>query len=445
MKTSWITLATAALFLVLSMGSLADDDNYSQAELNQMLAPIALYPDTVLSHILIASTYPLEVVQASRWAQRHRNMEGSAAVSAAEHEGWDPSVTALVAFPDILERMADDLEWTQDLGEAFLWDEGEVLASVQDLRQRAYEAGTLRTTEHQEVVIDRKTIIVEPRVSEIIYIPYYDTRVVYGPWRWHHYPPHHWHRPSRGYWSAGIFWSFGTRIDHHNFYFSSFHWHNRHTVVIDLNLHNHHRFHSGRSVVRYKESRRWKHNPTHRRGVDYRRSTVRKQYAAPSRTARHSGTRVERAQRVERIEQRLQSPRQSARTEPRRSRDAQARSDRQQPRVERTERRSDTRQTRRETPDRLEQRSGNSPRANEPRRERAQAQHQSREERTRTTRTDRPSRDERSSARNTRQPERSQQNFQRSTRDRVDAARNRSSISERARQNRQGNGRSERR
>lgn len=444
MKTSWTTLATAALLLVFSLGAWADDD-YSQAELNQMLAPVALYPDTVLSHILIASTYPLEVVQANRWAQRHRNMEGAAAVSAAEREGWDPSVTALVAFPDILERMADDLEWTQDLGEAFLWDEGEVLASVQDLRQRAYEAGTLRTTEHQEVVIEQKTIIVEPRVSEVIYIPYYDTRVVYGPWRWHHHPPHRWHRPSRGYWNAGIFWSFGTRIDHHSFYFSSFHWHNRHTVVIDIDLHNHHRFHSGRSVVRYKEARRWKHNPSHRRGVEYRRSTVRQQYAAPSRTARHSGTRVERAQRVERIEQRLQTPRSSARSEPRRSRDAQARNDRQQPRLDRTERRSDTYQTRRETPSRMEQRSGERLRANEPNRDRAQVQRQAREERTRTTRTERPSREERANARNLRQPERSQQNFQRSTRDRVDAARNRSSISERARQSRNENGRAERR
>lgn len=292
----------ATLSLLLGAAAQADD-NPSQAELNQLLAPVALYPDTVLSHLLIASTYPLEVVQAERWTSRNTHLEGENAVNAVEHQNWDPSVKALVAFPHLLERMAEDLEWTQSLGEAFLHDESAVLATVQDLRQRAYEAGNLKTTEHQEVVREQQTIIIEPRVSEVIYIPYYDTRVVYGPWRWHSYQPVVWHRPSRGYWHAGIFWSHGIHISNH-FYFSSFHWSNRHVVVIDLH-HGHHRprFHSGRSVVRYHDAKRWHHNPTHRRGVEYRRAHVRKQYATPGRSVRAS--QAQRANRPQTIERRL--------------------------------------------------------------------------------------------------------------------------------------------
>ncbi|WP_341939538.1 DUF3300 domain-containing protein [Marinimicrobium sp. C2-29] len=290
MKTLIAIMAT--LTLLLGAHSQADD-NLSQAELNQMLAPVALYPDTVLSHLLIASTYPLEVVQAERWASQNTHREGDDAVNAVDHKNWDPSVKALVAFPDLLERMAEDLDWTQSLGEAFLYDEAAVLATVQDLRQRAYEAGNLRTTEHQEVVRQKQTIIIEPRVSEVIYIPYYDTRVVYGPWYWHNYQPVRWHHPSHGYWHAGVFWSHGTRISSH-FYFSSFHWSNHHVVVVDIHSGHHRpRFHSGRSVVRYRDAKRWHHSPTHRRGVEYRRATVRKQYATPARQERshriHSG------------------------------------------------------------------------------------------------------------------------------------------------------------
>src|SRR5690625_3640906 len=111
-----------------------------------MLAPIALYPDTVLSHLLIAATYPLEVVQAERWTQRHPGLQGAEAVAAVEDEDWDPSVKAMVAFPHILERMSEDLNWTQDLGDAFLLDEERVLFGIQELRQRATPEASARTT-----------------------------------------------------------------------------------------------------------------------------------------------------------------------------------------------------------------------------------------------------------------------------------------------------------
>lgn len=274
-----------ALTLLLSTAVRADERLYSQAQLNQLLAPVALYPDTVLSHLLIASTYPLEVVQAERWASRNTHLEGQEAVEAVSNRDWDPSVQALVAFPHILERMADDLDWTQQVGDAFLHSESTVLATVQDLRQRAYESGNLKTTEHQEVVVENRTIIVESRQPEVVYIPYYDTRVVYGPWYWSAYPPVVWHYPSHGYYThSSFYWSPGVRIST-GFYFSSFHWSNRHVVVIDRR-HSGPRFSSARAVVRYQNSKRWHHNPTHRRGVDYRHREVRQRYATPSRQAR---------------------------------------------------------------------------------------------------------------------------------------------------------------
>ncbi|WP_347330406.1 DUF3300 domain-containing protein [Marinimicrobium locisalis] len=422
MKTQKVThtLGATLLLLLLSLGSLAEDSHYTQAELNQLLAPVALYPDTVLSHVLIASTYPLEVVQAHRWTQRHPGQDGGAAVSAVEHEPWDPSVKALVAFPHLLERMSDDLDWTQRLGDAFLHNEEAVLAGIQDLRQRAYDSGHLETTEHQTVVVERKTIIVEPRVSEVIYLPYYDTRVVYGPWRWHHHPPSVWHRPSRGYWHSGIFWSFGARIDHHDFYFSGFHWSNHHTVVIDTHhSHKRPRLHSSRSVVRYKKAKRWRHDPAHRHGVEYRHTNVRHKYTTPGRAQRAQPASTERRHRTDSLQRRLQSqPEHRA-------------NQRKPPRLERHENRKKPLNARRDEQNRAE-------RQREQRREPNQVN-----ERRHSTRTDRHPRNERQERRNNarerqhRQPERSQQNFQRSTRERVDAARNSRTITDRARERRE--------
>lgn len=265
-----------SLFLASTGGnSYAQDEEveeFSKAELDQILAPIALYPDTLLSHILIAATYPLEVIQAERWSKENDGLEGDAALTAVEAKDWDPSVKALAAFPTILEKMSEDLGWTQKIGDAFLQDEELVLASVQDLRQRAYDEGSLKHLDHFEVVEDEdNNIVIESKEKEVVYVPYYDTRVVYGNWWWHDYPPVYWsgfHTGISFYWGPRIF--VGTGI-----YFSSFHWRNRHVVVVDRRHHNRHRFYSGRHVSRHIDSRRWAHNPRHRRGVYYRSAAVR--------------------------------------------------------------------------------------------------------------------------------------------------------------------------
>ena len=154
-----VTKATGAAQPVVT----AEVPGFSQAELDQMLAPVALYPDTVLSHVLIAATYPLEIVKATRWLSAQQAMTSEQALKAAENEPWDPSVRALVAFPPLLTKMNNELEWTQKLGDAFLIQESQVMATVQSLREKAYSAGNLQQQEHITVQRQEKVIIIEPR------------------------------------------------------------------------------------------------------------------------------------------------------------------------------------------------------------------------------------------------------------------------------------------
>jgi hypothetical protein len=242
---------------------------FSQAELEQMLAPIALYPDTVLSHILIAATYPLEIVKATRWLSTQSAMTSEQALKAAENEPWDPSVRALVAFPPLLTKMNNELEWTQKLGDAFLIQEAQLMTTVQALRERAYAAGHLKDQEHITVQRQEKVIVIEPRTPEVVYVPVYDTRVVYGNWMWREYPPIHWPYPD--YYSGGsyVYWGVGARVSS-AFYFSTFYWPQRQIVVIN----HHHRpnYYRHRDIIRHEERRHWQHNPKHRHGVVYHQS-----------------------------------------------------------------------------------------------------------------------------------------------------------------------------
>ena len=277
-KLIFTMLLLAVASLGLSSASFAQQqsattESISQAELEQILAPIALYPDTVLSHILIAATYPLEVVQAERWTSKNPDLQGSEAVEAVNDMDWDPSVRALVAFPQILQRLSEDLDWTQQLGDAFLQDEQQVLASVQTLRQLAYDTGSLAEMDKVTVTHDEGSIVIEPREREVVYVPYYDTRVVYGPWHWSHYPPVYWDYPYRHHYAGRRHGSFywGPRIDisfgHH---FSSFHWSNHHIVRIPYQHYRPRNHYNHRQIVKHDRAAPWSHNPRHRRGVAYR-------------------------------------------------------------------------------------------------------------------------------------------------------------------------------
>jgi hypothetical protein len=212
------------------------------------LAPIALYPDSLLTHIFIASTYPLEVIEAARFIQQHPKFDiddfqenglNKDLIEVIQEDaldyGWDASVIALTAFPDILNNMSDDLGWLSDLGEAFENDQELVLQRVQALRELAYDQGNLQNDDQVEVVVERaqnqRVIVIEPRRQEVVYVPYYDTAVIYGP-SWHVSTSYRWTRPyyARHYRHRHVYFSPAAYIGH-RLLFGGIHWSNRHVSI----------------------------------------------------------------------------------------------------------------------------------------------------------------------------------------------------------------------
>ncbi|RYY76523.1 MAG: DUF3300 domain-containing protein [Gammaproteobacteria bacterium] len=285
----FVLLAIVPLWSTSPSTFAADDESgdFSQAELDQMLAPIALYPDALLSQVLIASTYPLEVVQADRWVRTNKDLKTDDALKFAENKDWDPSVKALVAFPDVLQRMSENIDWTQRLGDAFLGDEDEVMDAVQRLRKRAYASGNLEKAQHISVEQDNDNIVIEPAQERVVYVPVYDTRVVYGNWWWPEYPPVYWHYPSSYTYVSGFYWGSSIYVGPTYFY-SSCHWRDRRVVVIDRHTHysGNPRFYTGRSIVRHEGARAWRHDPVHRHGVGYYNNNLRETYGSRHDTRR---------------------------------------------------------------------------------------------------------------------------------------------------------------
>jgi Protein of unknown function (DUF3300) len=240
---------------------------YSDAELDQLLAPIALYPDPLLSQILMASTYPLEVVDARRWSRAHPGLKGEAAVDAVDHEYWDPSVKALVAFPRVLAQLDDDLEWTQAVGDAYLAQEGDVIASIQRLRNHAYEDGTLNDLRYTRVYREREVIYIEPVTTSVVYVPYYDPRVVYHDWWWPGYPPHYWGPPPGYHSGVTFYWGEGISIAPF-FFFATFNWHDHHIALVDRHHYvRHYDNYWHRSFKhRFHQPKRWVHHRGGHRG-----------------------------------------------------------------------------------------------------------------------------------------------------------------------------------
>ena len=164
---------------------------FNLEQLDAMLAPIALYPDELLTQTLMASTYPLQVIAASRWLQKGNNkdLKGDALAKALESESWDPSVKSLVPFPQVIALMNDNLEWTQQLGYAVATQQPAVLDSIQRLRRQAQKTGSLKTTEQQRVVVEKDTVVIQPADPQTVYVPTYQPAEVYGEWPYPSYPP----------------------------------------------------------------------------------------------------------------------------------------------------------------------------------------------------------------------------------------------------------------
>ena len=154
---------------------------FDAARLEQLVAPIALYPDSLLTHVMMGATYPIEVVEADRWVRANPNVTGDVLRTSLASQTWDPSVKALAGLPDVLKMMSENLDWTRDLGDAFLSQRTELMDAVQRMRARAKEAGTLQSTEQQTVTVqDPGTVVIESRSPEVIYVPSYSPTVVYG-------------------------------------------------------------------------------------------------------------------------------------------------------------------------------------------------------------------------------------------------------------------------
>jgi len=262
---------------------------FRQEELDQMLAPIALYPDSLLAQILMAATYPLEVVQADRWARANKNLPPEARNDALDRQSWDPSVKALVPFPDVLAMMSERLDWTQRVGDAFLAQEADVMATIQDLRAKAYAAGNLRSTEQQLVKREGTIIVVEPANPQVVYVPVYSPTVVYGPWWYPAYPPYAVY-PYR-YYSPGAAVAtgvivFGTAVAvavAWNYWWGHWDWRQRNVYVNvnrTVNIHKTTVIHT-----RQIQTTAWRHDPVHRKGVSYRDPRTREKYAPSNRQA----------------------------------------------------------------------------------------------------------------------------------------------------------------
>jgi hypothetical protein len=240
---------------------------FSQQELDQILAPIALYPDALLAQILMASTYPFEVVQAARWLKAHPNLKGEELQAALQEQTWDPSVKGLTSVPQVLAMMDEKLDWTQKLGDAFLSQEQAVMDTIQSLRARAQAAGHLASTPQQTVVTQGQQISIVPATPGVIYVPVYDCGLVYGPWWWPA-PPYCWYPP--GYVVYGPFLYFGIGLIVGAAIWGACDW-GHHTVVVNVthyNTYNH----------AHRKDFHWSHEVDHRRGVPYRDDATRQRF-----------------------------------------------------------------------------------------------------------------------------------------------------------------------
>lgn len=258
-------LPATLLLLMCGAASPAEeyaDGLYSREELAQMLAPIALYPDSLLSQVLMAATYPVEVVEADRWIKDHPDLRDEALDEALLDQDWDAGVKALCHFPAVLALMSERIGETSRIGDAFLAQEEEVMAMVQELRAKARAQGNLASTSEQRVWADADAIIIEPTDPRVVYVPYYDPISVYGSWWYPDYPPYYW-TPAGV--SLGVGLSFWPGI-YFGFSFSNwsrFDWRQRY-----IHIDSHRR-------PRYVHHDRWRYNPGRwERGPGHRSTVV---------------------------------------------------------------------------------------------------------------------------------------------------------------------------
>ncbi len=246
-------------------------------QLDSLVAPVALYPDPLLAQTLAASTYPLELIQLQQWLAKNSGLKDKALADAVAKQPWDPSIQAMAALPDLVKRLADDIQWTTDLGNAFLAQENDVMDAVQRMRKKAQETGNLKSTEQQKVetkVIENKSfIVVEQANPQVVYVPSYDPVVVYGP-PIYPYPPIYY--PPAGYYAAGMAISFGVGLAMGAAWGGGWGWGAGWGGNNNININNNNNFVRNSNINGGNRNNigngnaSWKHNPQHRGGAPYR-------------------------------------------------------------------------------------------------------------------------------------------------------------------------------
>jgi len=276
----------------------AQGQTFAPQQLDNLVAPIALYPDPLLGQVLAATTYPVELVEAQQWLQANSNLHGQDLTDAARQQTWDASVQALVAMPDVLARLNQDIHWTTDLGNAFLAQPADVMAAVQRMRARAQSNGRLQSTPQETVTTEtqngQQAIEIQPADPQVIYVPYYDPTYVFGAPSWGYYPSLYY--PSYGFgwypgfniglcfggwggWGWGGYgWGWGT-----NWFGGG--------LFINAGFFHHYGYgfggvYGGRFGNGFRGTTAWAHDPAHRMGATYSNAGLNGRYGAASQAAR---------------------------------------------------------------------------------------------------------------------------------------------------------------
>src|SRR5580704_7972253 len=277
--------------------------NLSPDQLDSLVAPIALYPDPLLAQVLAASTYPLELVQLQQWLEKNKTLKDKALADAVQKQTWDPSVQAMAALPDVVKRLVDDIQWTAELGNAFLAQESDTLDAVQRMRAKAQEKGNLKSNEQMKVetrvVESKQVIVVEQADPQVVYVPSYDPVVVYGAPAYP-YPPIYY--PPPGYYAAGMAISFGVGLAMGAAWGGGWGYNTGWGGNNDININKNNNFvnNSNRQNVSNRPSQqpsrggggKWQHNPQHRGGTPYGNRDTANKFGGTTRGASASDRRA---------------------------------------------------------------------------------------------------------------------------------------------------------
>jgi hypothetical protein len=273
-------------------------------QLDSLVAPIALYPDPLIAQVLAASTYPLEIIQLQQWLAKNPKLKDKELADAVAKQTWDPSVQSMAGLPEVVKRLADDIQWTTDLGNAFLAQQSDVMEAVQRMRKKAKDKGTLKTNEQQKVetkeVENKQVIVIEQADPQVVYVPSYNPTVVYGA-PVYAYPPIYY--PPAGYYAATAAISFGVGVAMGAMWSGGWccnsGWGNN-----NVQINNYNNFNRNANVNRNVNANRsgtWNHNPQHRGGAPYRDQATANRYGGTARgdslSNRQAGARQQVSQR----------------------------------------------------------------------------------------------------------------------------------------------------